>query len=309
MPAPSAVTVEDLRHSYGDRRALNGISFDVASRSVFGFAGPNGGGKSTLFNILSTLLPIQHGDIQALGFRLNSEPAEYRRQIGVTFQSPSLDRRLTVAENLTHQGHLYGLRGTGLKERARCLLDLFGVADRAADIVETLSGGLKRRVELAKCLLHRPRLLLLDEPSTGLDPGARHDFWRCLKQMQSEELVTVVLTTHLMEEAESCDELILLDHGSIIAQGSPSKLRESVQGDRVTVRCDDAEELIPLLRQSGLNFELAGGALVMRSADGQAVLRKVLDQFGDRVQSVSLDKPSLNDVFLEKTGREFSREA
>jgi len=309
MSSPSAISVSQLEHSYGDRRALAGVTFEVNSGAVFGFAGPNGGGKSTLFHLLSTLLPIQSGDVQALGLNLKTQGDEYRRQIGVTFQSPSLDRRLTVQENLTHQGHLYGLRGRQLEERAKHLLELFQVADRKSDIVGTLSGGLKRRVELAKCLLHRPRVLLLDEPSTGLDPRARHDLWQCLEQMRSDEAVTVVLTTHLMEEAESCDELILLDRGLIVAQGTPDSLRESVQGDRLRIRCDEPDQLLPQLREAGLEFDSVADSLVMRSENGQSVLRQVLDQFGTKVRSVSLDRPSLNDVFLEKTGREYSQEA
>nr|MBC8290663.1 DUF4162 domain-containing protein [Planctomycetota bacterium] len=153
------------------------------------------------------------------------------------------------------------------------------------------------------------RLLLLDEPSTGLDPGARHDLWQCLEQMRTEEAVTVVLTTHLMEEAESCDELILLDQGTIVAQGTPSSLRESVRGDCVRVRCAQPGRLLAQLCEAGLDFEVASDSLVMRSEEGQSVLRQVVDQFGEDVLSISLDKPSLNDVFLEKTGREFSQEA
>ena len=309
MSPSSTISVSQLEHSYGDRRALAGVTFEVTSGAIFGFAGPNGGGKSTLFHLLSTLLPIQSGEVQALGLNLKTQGDDYRRQIGVTFQAPSLDRRLTVEENLTHQGHLYGLRGRQLAKRADHLLEVFQVADRKSDIVDTLSGGLKRRVELAKCLLHRPRLLLLDEPSTGLDPRARHDLWQCLEQLRSDEAVTVVLTTHLMEEAESCDELILLDRGSIVAQGTPDSLRESVQGDRLRIRCDQPDQLLPQLREVGLEFDSVADSLVMRSENGQGVLRQVLDQFGTQVRSVSLDRPSLNDVFLEKTGREYSQEA
>lgn len=309
MSQSPCIVVDRLEHVYGDRVALNGVSFEVAFDSIFGFAGPNGGGKSTVFHILSTLLPVQRGSVQALGFCLGGEVADYCRNIGVTFQSPSLDRRLTVWENLIHQGHLYGLRGRQLRERSDSLLDLFGVRDRAADPVETLSGGLKRRVELAKCLLHRPRLLLLDEPSTGLDPGARQELWRCLEELRSEAEVTVVLTTHLMVEAEGCDELILLDRGSIAAQGSPSNLRASVKCDSVTIVSDAPEELRSLIQSElGFDFHRSGDLLVLRSSDGPGVLRAVVDRFGDEVRSISLDRPSLEDVFLEKTGRCFSQE-
>ena len=231
MGETAAISVSDLSFRYGDRTALDAVGFNVSPGSIFGFLGPNGGGKTTLFSILSTVLPLQSGNVTALGHDLQKDSAAYREQIGVTFQAPGLDRRLTVLENLIHQGHLYGLRGDHLRHTIEELTEQFGVADRQSDIVDTLSGGLKRRVELAKCLIHRPSLLLLDEPSTGLDPGARHDLWASLERLRSEQGVTVVVTTHLMEEAERCDELALLHRGQIVAQGSPSELRSRIPGE------------------------------------------------------------------------------
>lgn len=301
------IQVKQLQHSYGDRPALCGVSFGIQRGSIFGFVGPNGGGKTTLFNILCSLIPIQSGTVDSLGFRLDRECSQYRQEIGVTFQAPSLDRRLTVRENLIHQGHLYGLRGDRLNRESNLQLERFGVADRAADIVDTLSGGLKRRVELAKCLLHRPSLLLLDEPSTGLDPGARRGLWRCLEELRERDSVTVVVTTHLMEEAERCDELILLDHGSIAAQGTPSGLRDAIGGESVTIVADRPDELRGRLA-SELNFEFSrsGESLVMRSENGHEVLRAVAGRFSGEIRSISVDKPSLEDVFMEKTGRRMS---
>ena len=205
-----ALDVECLSHRYGELIALDDISFGVPEGSIYGFLGPNGGGKSTLFGVLGTLLGIQSGRVRALGFDLARESIEYRRRVGITFQSPSLDRRLTVLENLIYQGQLYGLSGRVLESAIGELLTRFRVADRAADVVSSLSGGLKRRVELAKCLLHRPRLLLLDEPSAGLDPGARRDLWELLERLRAEDGTTIVVTTHLMDEAERCDQLVLL---------------------------------------------------------------------------------------------------
>jgi ABC-2 type transport system ATP-binding protein len=197
-PAP-AIEVRGLSHSYGERRALDGVEFSVEAGTIFGLLGPNGGGKTTLFRLLSTLLPIQAGQARVLGLDLAREPNEVRKHIGVTFQSPSIDPKLTVGENLKYQGQIYGLFGAALRQRIDLLAEKLGLRERLGERAETLSGGLKRRVEIAKGLLHRPQLLLLDEPSTGLDPGARHDLWRYLRGLREEDGVTVLVTTHLME--------------------------------------------------------------------------------------------------------------
>jgi ABC-2 type transport system ATP-binding protein len=309
MSDKRCITVTRLEHSYGNRAALCGVDFEIQHESIFGFVGPNGGGKTTLFNILCTLIPIQSGTVESLGFRLDRESSAYRREIGVTFQSPSLDRRLTVRENLIHQGHLYGLSGKALESEVALLLDRFGVADRSTDIVDTLSGGLKRRVELAKCLLHRPRLLLLDEPSTGLDPGARRELWQYLEELRTRDSVTVVVTTHLMEEAERCDELILLDQGSIVARGTPSSLRDEIGGVCVTIVCDRPDEMrVRLSGELGLEFSRSGEVLRLRSSEGHEILRTVAGRFSEEIRSISVDKPTLEDVFMERTGRRLSDE-
>lgn len=250
---------------------------------------------------------MQFGKVESLGFRLDQECSKYRQEIGVTFQAAGLDRRLTVRENLIHHGHLYGLRGRSLENAARLLLSRFGVADRASDIVETLSGGLKRRVEVAKCLLHQPQLLLLDEPSTGLDPGARRELWHYLEELRAKDGVTVVVTTHLMEEAERCDELILLDQGSVAAQGTPSGLRDGIGGESVTIICDQPDQLRGrLASELGFDFSRSGESLVMRVTNGHEILRTVAGQFSTEIRSISVDKPTLEDVFMEKTGRRMS---
>lgn len=309
MSEKQCITVHRLEHSYGSRAAVCGVDFEIQRGSIFGFVGPNGGGKTTLFNILCSLIPIQSGTVESLGFRLDQECSGYRRQIGVTFQAPGLDRRLTVRENLIHQGHLYGLSGKALQAESALLLERFGVADRSADIVDTLSGGLKRRVELAKCLIHRPQLLFLDEPSAGLDPGARRELWQYLEELRSRDSVTVVVTTHLMEEAERCDELILLDQGSIVAQGTPSDLREEIGGESVTITCDRPDELrVRLSGELGLEFSRSGEVLRLRSAEGHEILRTVAGRFSGEIRAISVDKPTLEDVFLERTGRRMSDE-
>src|SRR5689334_4059264 len=199
------VQVENLRHAYGERVALDGVSFEARRGEIFAFLGPNGSGKTTLFRILSTLLPAPPGAVRVLGHDAGAERDAVRREIGVVFQSPSLDKQLTAAENLIHQGHLYGLRGPDLARRVDEALAAVNLGDRAGERVDRFSGGMRRRVEIAKGLLHRPRVLLMDEPSTGLDPSARIDLWRHLRQISGTKNetggVTVLLTTHLMEEA------------------------------------------------------------------------------------------------------------
>lgn len=304
-----AIHVEGLTHSYGQRVALDGVGFDVPRQGIFGFLGPNGGGKTTLFSVLSTLLPVQAGSVTALDFDVSRQSQDYRRQIGVAFQTPSLDRRLTVLENLIHQGELFGLTGLRLRETADSLLKRFALSDRANDIVDTLSGGLKRRVELAKCLMHGPALLLLDEPSTGLDPGARHDLWENLERLRADDGVTVVLTTHLMEEAERCDELVLLDQGKIVAQGSPSELRSTVPGECLTIIAERPEELGPRIADElQLDVQRVGESLRIQQPDGQQLFEGLMQRYSGEIQSLSLGRPTLEDVFMVKTGRRFSED-
>ena len=304
--AAAAVRVEGLAHRFGERQALAGVNFSVEPREIFGLLGPNGGGKTTLFRILSTLLPVQAGSVQALGLDVQAHPAAVRSRIGVTFQSPSLDRKLTVYENLKHQGHLYGLAGRELKARIEKLLAQFGLTDRRSHKAESLSGGLQRRVEIAKGLLHDPQLLLLDEPSTGLDPGARHDLWQHLQQLRADAGVTVLVTTHLMEEAERCDRLAILDRGQIVGLGSPDELRRSVGGDCITLHSPNPAELA---RKIGERFHITpqplGGALRIERTRGHDLLREVMEAFPDDVTSAALGRPTLEDVFIQRTGHQF----
>jgi ABC-2 type transport system ATP-binding protein len=303
---PPAIEVRGLSHRYGERQALVGVDFAVAAGTIFGLLGPNGGGKTTLFRILSTLLPIQTGSAEVLGFDLVRQPNEIRRQIGVTFQSPSIDPKLTVAENLKHQGHLYGLSGSLLWERINLLTGKLGLEERLSERAETLSGGLKRRVEIAKGLLHRPQALFLDEPSTGLDPGARHDLWRYLQALKEEEGVTVLVTTHLMEEAERCDRLGILDHGRLVALDTPQALRATLGGEYVTVHCDSPEVLAERIRERfGVTPQKIGGALRIGKERGHEFVRDLVEAFPGDVETISLGKPTLEDVFIERTGHRF----
>lgn len=304
-----ALCIEDLSHAYQERRALDGVTFEIQRGEIFGVLGPNGGGKTTLFRVLSTLLPIQSGRVTVLGFDAATNSAEVRRRIGVTFQAPSLDRRLTVRENLVHQGHLYGLSGRMLAARIEDRLARLGLSDRQHALVNSLSGGLQRRAEIAKGMLHDPELLLLDEPSTGLDPGARHDLWRYLLQLRGESGTTIVVTTHLMEEAEKCDRLGLLDHGRLVAIGTPTELRAEIGGDCLTILAEEPARLSQRIAERfGIEPKLFGQSLRIEQARGHELLRDLVEAFPNEITSVSLGKPSLEDVFIAKTGHRFWEE-
>jgi ABC-2 type transport system ATP-binding protein len=306
-PLPQAIHVKDLSHHYGDHRALDGLTFAVPPESIFGLLGPNGGGKTTLFRILATLLPVQAGHVELLGIDVQRRPGDVRKHIGVTFQSPSLDTRLTVKENLRHHGHLYGFRGQDLARRIGEMLEHLGLKDRERDLVGTLSGGLKRRVEIAKGLLHEPRLLLLDEPSTGLDPGARIDLWEYLARLKSQRGMTVLVTTHLMEEAERCDQLGILDRGRLVALDSPERLRASVGGDCLTIQ--SMTPLAELAQRIESRFHVpvqqVGQALRIEREQGHELLKEIVDAFPHEIAGISLGKPTLEDVFIKRTGHEF----
>ena len=213
MSAEPAVLIDRVSHRYGNREALRSVSFEVRAAEIFALLGPNGGGKTTLFRILSTSFAPTGGRAEVFGHDLVTQSAQVRQQMGVVFQAPSLDKKLSAAENLWHHGHLYGLRGQPLRQQMTEMLGRVGLSDRARDRVEKLSGGMQRRVEVAKGLLHRPRLLLMDEPSTGLDPGARRDLWDYLKESRERDRLTILLTTHLMGEAEQCDRVAILHRG------------------------------------------------------------------------------------------------
>lgn len=303
----SAVSLQNVVHRYGDRTAVDGVSLDVAPGEIFALLGPNGSGKTTLFRVLSTLIPLQEGEVQILGCDLRRDPAGVRRRIGVVFQAPSVDKKLSVAENLWHQGRLYGMDRAKLRDRARELLAAVDLADRADDRVETLSGGMRRRVELAKCMLHDPQALLLDEPSTGLDPGARGDLWRLLADLRERRGVTVVLTTHLLEEADKADRLAIMHRGQIAALGAPDELRSSVGGDSITIQSDRPEKLADAVAQKfSLQPTLVDGAVRLELPDAHAWLAKLVEAFPGEIKSLAFGKPTLEDVFIDRTGRRFS---
>ncbi len=307
-PASSdpAIEVSGLSFSYGERQALSNVAFSIARGEIFGFLGPNGGGKSTTFRVLSTLVPIQSGTARILGCDLRAATHALRRRLGVVFQSPSLDGKLTVAENLGHHGHLYGISGVRLRERTRAMLERLAVDDRAGDLVETLSGGLRRRVELAKALLHQPEVLLLDEPSTGLDPAARREFFEMLAALRSSDGVTVVLTTHYIEEAERCDRIGILDQGLLVAMAPPAELKQSVGGDVMVISARAPEALQQkLAHEFRLRAALVDGLLRIEHPRGHELVARLVDEFGDEIESVTFGRPTLEDVFVHLTGHRF----
>jgi ABC-2 type transport system ATP-binding protein len=298
-----ALSVEGVRHLYGDRVALDGITFSVERGELFGLLGPNGGGKSTLFRILATLQRPSAGRARLLGFDVVTQAARVRECLGVVFQNASVDAHLTVAENLRHHGALFGLRGADLNERMARLLSRFGLESRRNDLVGRLSGGLARRVELAKGLLPAPAILLLDEPSAGLDPAARRDLLDQLVSLRDDDGTTIVLTTHHMEEAERCDRLALLDQGSLVAIDRPDRLKARVGGDVVTIRSADLDGLDASLRAAfGVEPTRVDGTLRLEHERGHELLRAVVDRFPESVQSITFGKPTLEDAFIRLTG-------
>jgi ABC-2 type transport system ATP-binding protein len=302
----SVIQIENLRHSYGQIAALKGISLEVRPGEIFGLLGPNGSGKTTLFMILSTLMLPTGGRALIAGFDAARSPDEVRRRIGVVFQAQSIDIKLSAAENLWHQGHLYGLRGKLLQERIREMLQRVGLADRARDKVETFSGGMQRRVELAKGLMHHPQVLLLDEPTTGLDPGARRDLWQYLHELREQENISVIITTHLMEEAERCDRLAILNLGQVVASGTPTELRSQIGGDVIVLEAAQAGALAMRIEQK---FKIAATVLDdkvrMERKEGHRFITDLVESFPGEIQSISVSKPTLEDVFIDCTGHRF----
>jgi ABC-2 type transport system ATP-binding protein len=297
-------------HRYENRTALNGVSFEVTNAELFGLLGPNGSGKTTLFRILSTLMVPTAGRALIQGFDAARDPEMLRRQIGVVFQAQSVDPKLTAYENLWHQGHLYGLHGAALKSRILEILRRVGLADRAKEYVETFSGGMQRRVELAKGLLHHPSVLLLDEPTTGLDPGARRDLWQYLQILRDEEHVSVIVTTHLMEEAERCDRLAILNEGKLVALGTPTELTKEIGGDVVLLDARDPEALAVRIQQRfQTDAAVMDGKIRLELENGHRFIAEVVEAFPGEIQSVSVSKPSLEDVFIHRTGHRFWTES
>ena len=297
------ISVDHLSHAYALRAALADVNLQVNAGEIFGLLGPNGSGKSTLFRILSTLMAPSGGRATIAGFDVTSQPDEVRRRIGVVFQSQSLDKKLTVEENLRSQGHLFGLSGSKLRNRVDEVLGRLGLADRRHDLVEALSGGLRRRVEIAKALLHQPPVLLMDEPSTGLDPGARRELWQYIEDLRARQNTTVLLTSHVLDDAEHCDRLLLLHQGRAVAEGTPAELKARIGGDVVVLEAADPSLLATGLAQRfDVEPKIVEGLVRVEIADGHRFIAAAVEAFPGSIRSVALHKPTLEDVFLDETG-------
>lgn len=296
------VQVEGLARRFGSREAVRNLSFEVEPKAIFGVLGPNGSGKSTLFRILATMLAPSSGTARVAGFDVRQEPDRVRERIGVVFQSFSLDRKLTVTENLTAQGHLYGLSGAELRRRIDAASTRLGLDGRRNDVVGTLSGGLQRRVEIAKALLHQPQVLLMDEPSTGLDPGARRELWVHIEELRAGG-ATILLTTHILDEADRCDRLLLMHEGARVTEGTPAELKGRVGGDVVILEALEPETLGRGLKERfGVTPVATGGKLRVELAGGHRFVAEAMEAFPGLIGSVELHKPTLEDVFLDLTG-------
>ncbi len=306
----NAVEIQNLTRVFpaAARPALSDVSFTVREGELFALLGPNGGGKTTLFRILSTLLKPTGGRALIFGSDTWSEAGQVRPAIGVLFQHPSLDKKLSLRENLVHQGRLYGMRGAVLSARMEELLTRLRLLNRADDLVEHLSGGLQRRGEIAKGLLHPPRVLLMDEPSTGLDPGARREFWSVLSDLKKEG-VTIMLTTHLMEEADKCDRLGILHLGRLVALGSPPELKKEIGGDVVTIQSREAAVLAQeIAKKFGGEPVLLNGSVRLERESGHRFIPQLVEAFPGLIDAVSVGKPTLEDVFVHRTGEKFAWE-
>ena len=300
-----ALDVQHVSHRYGDHQALDDLSLEVARGNIFALLGPNGSGKTTLFRLISTIARLQSGNILVFGNSPKTDLAVVRSSIGIVFQSPSLDRKLTVLENIRCQAALYGLSGASLKSRIDEVVQQLGIADRLSTIVEKLSGGLKRRVELAKGILHRPRLLLLDEPSTGLDPAARLDLWHAVEQLRTDYQVTVLLTTHLLEEADKADHIAILHQGRSVAVGSPSQLRSELGAQVLSIQTNDQPAVFAWLASRSIASQQFDNQLRVTGSSAAELVAPLALDFGTRIQLLTLGQPSLEDVFVARTGHKY----
>ena len=302
-----ALDISALSHRYGDREALIDVSFGVEAGSICALLGPNGGGKTTLFRIVTTMLPTSAGHVSVFGRDVVTKADEVRRLLGVVFQSPALDGRLTVVENLRTHGHLYGLRGRQLTSRIGDALGLVTLADRADDLVDTLSAGLRRRVEIAKALLPEPTLLLLDEPSSGLDSGARRELWDHLERLRRTLGTTVMLTTHLMDEAARSERVAVLHEGRLVALGSPTDLVSEIGGDVILVASSNVEMLAGDIRSRFRQaVDVVDGHVRIERKKGHAFISELVEAFPEQIDGVTYGKPTLEDVFLHHTGQRWN---
>jgi len=301
-PAP-AVSVRGLLKSYGDVEAVRGIGFDVHAGEIFGFLGPNGAGKSTTISMLCTLVRPSGGAARVAGHDVVGERDEVRRNIGLVFQDTTLDGYLTAEQNLRLHAELYGVPRELVLERMRQVMEMVGLWERRGSRVNTFSGGMKRRLEIARGLLHSPRVLFLDEPTVGLDPQTRSSIWGYIRELKAREDITIFLTTHYMDEAEYCDRIAIMDQGRIIVLDTPETLKANIGKDRVQIQTGDDRAAIDALREHfGIEATVAEGAVTFGVADGEQFVPRLFAELGQPIRSVSVSRPSLDDVFMSYTG-------
>jgi ABC-2 type transport system ATP-binding protein len=299
------IEVHDLRRSFGELAAVNGVTFAVTEGEVFGFLGPNGAGKTTTISMLCTLLRPSAGTAKVNGFDVVVQRSDVRRSIGLVFQQTTLDDALTAEQNLRFHAYAYGVPANVRERRLRELLAMVELWDRRADRVRTFSGGMKRRLEIARGLLHHPRVLFLDEPTLGLDPQTRRRIWEYLGDLRERERLTMFMTTHYMDEAEQCDRIAVIDHGDIVALDTPAGLKGAIGGDLVTINTPDREAAATELRaRFGLEPVISDSTISFQVQGGEAFLPEFVRSFGRPIEAIGLRRPTLDDVFLHLTGRE-----
>jgi ABC-2 type transport system ATP-binding protein len=300
------VEVNGLVKRYGEVEAVKGIDFAVARGEIFGFLGPNGAGKSTTINMLCTLVRPSGGSALVAGHDVVSERDEVRRNIGLVFQDTTLDGYLSAEQNLRLHAELYGVARDAVRERMRQVMEMVGLWDRRGSLVNTFSGGMKRRLEIARGLLHSPRVLFLDEPTVGLDPQTRSSIWRYIRELKAREDITIFLTTHYMDEAEYCDRIAIIDQGRIIVLDTPQELKAKVGSDRVQIQTDDDQAAIAAIRERfGIEATMADGAVTFGVPAGAQFVPRLFDEWDPAhpaIRSVSVARPSLDDVFMSHTG-------
>jgi ABC-2 type transport system ATP-binding protein len=298
-----AIAVRGLAKRFGEIQAVRGIDFFVNRGETFGFLGPNGAGKSTTINMLCTLARPTGGSAQVAGLDVVRERDRVRRNIGLVFQDTTLDSYMTAEQNLRLHAELYGMPREAVAPRMQTVLEMLQLWERRSSLVGTFSGGMKRRLEIARGLLHSPRVLFLDEPTIGLDPQTRSSIWRYISTLAREQDITIFLTTHYMDEAEYCDRIAIIDQGRIVALDTPAALKESVGKDRVQITTDDDQATIAALRERfGIEAQMAEGEVTFGVAEGEQFVPRLFSELGLPIRSVSVARPSLDDVFMSYTG-------
>jgi ABC-2 type transport system ATP-binding protein len=298
-----AIKVAGLVKNYGEIEAVRGIDFEVPVGETFGFLGPNGAGKSTTIKVLCTLARPTSGSAQVAGHEVTAERDAVRRNIGLVFQDTTLDNYLTGAQNLRFHAALYGVPAAAVEPRMRQVLEMVGLWERRDSVVMTYSGGMKRRLEIARGLLHAPHVLFLDEPTVGLDPQTRASIWEYINELKSREDITIFLTTHYMDEAEHCDRIAIIDHGKIVAIDTPEALKASVGKDRVQIQtADDQAAIAELGREFGIEAAVHEGAVTFSVPSGEQFVPRLFAGLTTAIKSVSVSRPTLDDVFMSYTG-------